>query len=83
MWLAAPWSAPPPNAPRLLHRAQAKKAKAGEGINSRIQLVVKSGKFTLGYKTVLKQLRGGKCACAARPPRRQPATALLELGLPK
>ena len=41
---------------------QAKKQKAGEGINSRIQLVMKSGKFTLGYKTVLKQLRGGKCA---------------------
>jgi len=47
-----------------------KKAKAGEGINARIQLVMKSGKFTLGYKTVLKQLRSGKCARASHPPRR-------------
>ena len=41
---------------------QAKKAKAGEGINSRLQLVMKSGKYTLGYKTVLKCLRSGKGA---------------------
>ena len=27
---------------------------------SRLQLVMKSGKYTLGYKTVLKSLRGGK-----------------------
>ena len=40
-----------------------KKQKAGEGINSRLQLVMKSGKYTLGYKTVLKCLRSGKGAC--------------------
>lgn len=44
----------------MVAQQKAKKAKAGEGINSRIQLVMKSGKFTLGYKTVLKQLRSGK-----------------------
>lgn len=41
---------------------QAKKTKAGEGINSRLALVIKSGKYTLGYKTVLKCLRSGKGA---------------------
>jgi hypothetical protein len=41
---------------------QAKKSKAGEGINARLQLVMKSGKYTLGYKTVLKCLRSGKGA---------------------
>ena len=34
--------------------------KATEGINSRLQLVVKSGKYQLGYKSVLKTLRSGK-----------------------
>merc|ERR1712134_239297 len=39
----------------------AKKSKKGQdNINSRLQLVMKSGKYTLGYKTVLKSLRGGK-----------------------
>lgn len=27
---------------------------------------MKSGKYTLGYKTCLKSLRGGKCACSER-----------------
>ena len=45
---------------------QAKKSKAGEGINARLQLVMKSGKYTLGYKTVLKCLRSGKGACRRR-----------------
>jgi large subunit ribosomal protein L30e len=40
---------------------KSKSAKASENINSRLQLVVKSGKFTLGYKQALKQLRNGKC----------------------
>jgi len=31
-----------------------------EGINSRLALVVKSGKYTLGYKSTLKSLRQGK-----------------------
>ncbi|KAA8904211.1 hypothetical protein TRICI_005586 [Trichomonascus ciferrii] len=31
-----------------------------ESINSRLALVIKSGKYTLGYKTTLKALRQGK-----------------------
>eukprot|EP00212_Chloropicon_laureae_P002318 CAMPEP_0197488492 /NCGR_PEP_ID=MMETSP1311-20131121/3423_1 /TAXON_ID=464262 /ORGANISM="Genus nov. species nov., Strain RCC856" /LENGTH=108 /DNA_ID=CAMNT_0043032539 /DNA_START=146 /DNA_END=472 /DNA_ORIENTATION=+ len=39
----------------------AKKTKKNQdNINSRLQLVMKRGKYTLGYKTVLKSLRGGK-----------------------
>lgn len=34
--------------------------KAIESINSRLALVVKSGKYTLGYKSTLKSLRQGK-----------------------
>ena len=44
--------------------AQAPKSKSKknqESINSRLQLVMKSGKYTLGYKTCLKSLRSGKC----------------------
>merc|ERR1712151_390758 len=37
-----------------------KSKKNQDNINSRLQLVMKSGKYTLGYKTVLKSLRGGK-----------------------
>jgi len=40
-----------------------KKVKAGEGINSRLALVMKSGKYQLGYKSTLKTLRQGKCKC--------------------
>ncbi|KAL7421806.1 60S ribosomal protein L30 [Cryptotrichosporon argae] len=39
---------------------KSKSAKSSESINSRLQLVVKSGKFTLGYKQALKGLRNGK-----------------------
>mmetsp|Transcript_36125 Transcript_36125/g.80398 ORF Transcript_36125/g.80398 Transcript_36125/m.80398 type:complete len:115 (+) Transcript_36125:86-430(+) len=42
-------------------KADAKKVKKSqENINSRLALVMKSGKFTLGYKTCLKTLRSGK-----------------------
>ena len=34
--------------------------KSHESINNRLALVMKSGKFTLGYKTTLKSLRSGK-----------------------
>lgn len=34
--------------------------KTHESINNRLALVMKSGKFTLGYKTVLKSLRNSK-----------------------
>merc|ERR1711957_817208 len=41
--------------------AQNKKSKKShESINARLALVMKSGKYTLGYKTVLKSLRSGK-----------------------
>ncbi|KAJ3285796.1 60S ribosomal protein L30 [Rhizoclosmatium sp. JEL0117] len=38
---------------------KAKKA-AGETVNSRLALVMKSGKYTLGYKSTLKSIRNGK-----------------------
>lgn len=37
-----------------------KKKSNVEGMNSRLALVMKSGKYTLGYKTTLKSLRSGK-----------------------
>ncbi|GMI99411.1 hypothetical protein like AT1G77940 [Hibiscus trionum] len=37
-----------------------KTKKTHESINNRLALVMKSGKYTLGYKTVLKSLRGSK-----------------------
>ncbi|KAG4422582.1 hypothetical protein IFR04_004351 [Cadophora malorum] len=41
--------------------APTKKAKkTADSINSRLALVMKSGKVTLGYKSTLKTLRSGK-----------------------
>ncbi|PGH01030.1 60S ribosomal protein L30 [Blastomyces parvus] len=41
--------------------APSKKAKKStDNINSRLALVMKSGKVTLGYKSTLKSLRSGK-----------------------
>ncbi|KAL8129964.1 hypothetical protein V2J09_019119 [Rumex salicifolius] len=40
--------------------AAKKTKKTHESINNRLALVMKSGKFTLGYKTVLKTLRSSK-----------------------
>eukprot|EP00992_Anisonema_acinus_P012590 TRINITY_DN8211_c0_g1_i1.p1 TRINITY_DN8211_c0_g1~~TRINITY_DN8211_c0_g1_i1.p1 ORF type:complete len:109 (-),score=25.59 TRINITY_DN8211_c0_g1_i1:26-352(-) len=37
-----------------------KSKKASENINSRLQLVVKSGKYSLGFRTSLASLRQGK-----------------------
>ena len=34
--------------------------QTGEGLNSHLKLVMKSGKFKLGYKECLKTLRSGK-----------------------
>ncbi|KAI5286748.1 60S ribosomal protein L30 [Ascosphaera acerosa] len=34
--------------------------KTGDNINSRLALVMKSGKVTLGYKSTIKALRSGK-----------------------
>ncbi|KAJ3091163.1 60S ribosomal protein L30 [Quaeritorhiza haematococci] len=40
--------------------APKKSKKSIESINSRLALVMKSGKYTLGYKSTLKTLRNGK-----------------------
>ena len=40
--------------------AQKKVKKANESINSRLALVMKSGKYMLGYKQTLDSLRQGK-----------------------
>merc|ERR1712008_40940 len=40
--------------------AQKKVKKSNESINSRLALVMKSGKYFLGYKQTLKTLRSGK-----------------------
>lgn len=52
---------------RLYHDAEimaptkkSKAAKSVESIAARLALVVKSGKYTLGYKSALKQMRSGK-----------------------
>merc|ERR1712110_1343476 len=37
-----------------------KASKSADSINTRLQLVMKSGKYSLGYKTTLKTLRNGK-----------------------
>mmetsp|Transcript_4798 Transcript_4798/g.8337 ORF Transcript_4798/g.8337 Transcript_4798/m.8337 type:complete len:132 (-) Transcript_4798:475-870(-) len=53
---------PAPGGNAAAAAAEAKRAskKAAENINSRLALVMKSGKFQLGYKTALKTLRSGK-----------------------
>ena len=38
----------------------AKKSKASNTFNSKLKIVMKSGKYTLGYKSALKNLRSGK-----------------------
>ncbi len=48
-----------PHPPSPLRQAAAKK-KTGDNFNSKLQLVVKSGKYTLGYKSTIKSLRSGK-----------------------
>ncbi|XP_055483763.1 60S ribosomal protein L30-like [Psammomys obesus] len=40
--------------------ATKKMKKSPESINSRLQFVVKSGKYVLGYKQILKMIRQGK-----------------------
>uniref|UniRef100_A0A6U4SJ86 Ribosomal protein eL8/eL30/eS12/Gadd45 domain-containing protein n=1 Tax=Hemiselmis andersenii TaxID=464988 RepID=A0A6U4SJ86_HEMAN len=49
--------------------------KNAESINSRLALVMKSGKYTLGYKSTLKTLRSGKSKlviiCSNCPPLRK------------
>mmetsp|Transcript_3499 Transcript_3499/g.4541 ORF Transcript_3499/g.4541 Transcript_3499/m.4541 type:complete len:104 (+) Transcript_3499:51-362(+) len=38
-----------------------KKSKQSDNINSRLQLVCKSGKYSLGLKCSIKAMRHGKC----------------------
>merc|ERR1712144_153778 len=47
-------------APKAMVSANKKSKKAQESINSRLQLVIKSGKYSLGYKSTLKTLRNAK-----------------------
>jgi len=44
----------------MVTQNKANKKKAQESINSRLALVMKSGKAQLGYKSTLKSLRQGK-----------------------
>lgn len=39
---------------------KSKAAKSTESITARLALVVKSGKYSLGYKSALKSMRSGK-----------------------
>merc|ERR1712071_211540 len=48
----------PPHISKMVSTKKQKKAQ--ESINSRLALVMKSGKYTLGYKSTLKSLRQGK-----------------------
>ncbi|KAL2308784.1 hypothetical protein Nmel_001849, partial [Mimus melanotis] len=51
----------PPDPARGSNMVAAKKTKKSlESINSRLQLVMKSGKYVLGYKQTLKMIRQGK-----------------------
>mmetsp|Transcript_80474 Transcript_80474/g.167661 ORF Transcript_80474/g.167661 Transcript_80474/m.167661 type:complete len:114 (+) Transcript_80474:102-443(+) len=43
-----------------MSKKQSKASKTADSINSRLALVIKSGKYQLGYKTSLKTLRSGK-----------------------
>merc|ERR1711907_572827 len=53
------WSSVTLHFTTIIMPAKAKK-KAGETINQKLALVMKSGKYVLGYKTTLKALRSGK-----------------------
>jgi len=53
-------TAPVAAAPAQEPKVSRKKLKQNDGINGRLQIVMRSGKYTLGYKTVLKSLRSGK-----------------------
>lgn len=56
--------------------AAKKTKKAQESINSRLALVMKSGKYTLGYKTTLKTLRSGKVRRGCGPAGTRPAAGI-------
>lgn len=48
---------------RAMAPSKKKTSKSTESIASRLALVVKSGKYSLGYKSALKQMRSGKGEC--------------------
>merc|ERR1711862_92546 len=58
--LFSPLTAATRSSSHLEHGSTKKQKKAQESINSRLALVMKSGKYTLGYKSTLKSLRQGK-----------------------
>lgn len=39
---------------------KSKKKKSGENVNARLGLLVKSGKYTFGYRSNIKSLRSGR-----------------------
>jgi len=45
---------------KMAAKAQSKSKKNMESVNTRLALVMKSGKYSLGYKSTLKSLRQGK-----------------------
>jgi large subunit ribosomal protein L30e len=49
------------HAPPLTMSATRKTRSVSEAINARLALVMKSGRYHLGYKSTLKSLRQGKC----------------------
>jgi hypothetical protein len=55
--LATPTNLPPT---LMAPTKKSKAAKSSESIAARLALVVKSGKYSLGYKSALKQMRSGK-----------------------
>jgi hypothetical protein len=64
-----PWRRRQPSRPQKMAPTKKSKAtKSTESIAARLALVVKSGKYTLGYKTALKQMRNGKGACVLSLP---------------
>jgi len=50
----------PPTATVTMPPKVSKGKKGAESVGAKLQLVMKSGKYTLGYKTTLKTLRSGK-----------------------
>ena len=58
--LLSPLSAPPHPHPPPSSPSTTPQKKSIDSINSRLALVMKSGKFTLGYKSTVKTLRQGK-----------------------
>lgn len=51
---------PPDKASAMAPTKKSKATKSTESISSRLALVVKSGKYSLGYKSALKHMRNGK-----------------------